>query len=149
MNILLAAIQYTSWPIVTLIGLFLFKAQLGELVSNLRQLKAGSLEASFAETLNQQGFSEAQLKIINTLSPAEIDIFLLASFSDNKEFNYSTGLEATEFKKIMSRLQRAGLLEITNPEDPGTNIRHNTTPIGKSVRAMLLNGTTKLLHTNK
>src|SRR5450759_1719610 len=147
MDIIQTTIQYASWPIVVLIGLLLFKQPIQQVILNLRSFKAGSLEASFTEGLNQQGLTAIQLKTIHSLTPAEIDIFLLASFSDKSDFNYTVGMEASEFRNVMFRLQDAGLLNITNPNDTGTNIRHNTTPIGKNVRAMLLNSTTKLLHT--
>ena len=147
MDIIQTTIQYASWPIVVLIGLLLFKQPIQQVILNLRSFKAGSLEASFTEGLNQQGLTAIQLKTIHSLTPAEIDIFLLASFSDKSDFNYTVGMDTSEFRNVMFRLQDAGLLNIINPNDTGTNIRHNTTPIGKNVRAMLLNSTTKLLHT--
>ncbi|MFA5824904.1 MAG: hypothetical protein WC825_02900 [Gallionellaceae bacterium] len=149
MDIIQTTIQYASWPIVVLIGLFLFKKPIREMISNLRSLKAGSLEASFTEGLSQQGLTDIQLMTIRSLSPADIDIFLLVSFSDSSQFNYSIGMDTVDFKNVVLRLQDAGLLEITSPKDAETNIRHNTTPIGKSIRAMLLSSTMRLLHTKK
>lgn len=146
MQILNSALQYSSWPIVTLIGLFVFKAPLSVLIKNLRFLRAGKLEVSFEEQIQRLGFSEEQLRIVRTLSAQEIDLFLLVTFSDSPSFNYMTGLHEAAFSAALKKLQEAGLIVITNPDGPSTNLRHITTPIGHRVRTMLINSTVALLH---
>ncbi len=83
--------------------------------------------------------------MVTSLSADEVELFLLVSYTDNLGFNYTTGLPPEVFKARLVRLRDSGLLEISNPEDPGTNIRHSITPLGRRVRAMLIGGTTQLL----
>ena len=146
MDLAQSAIQYASWPLVVLIGLLLFKEPLGKLLRNLRFFKTGTLEIGFNEQLQGQGFTDSQLKVVRNLSAMEIDLFLLVSFSDAQDFRYTTGMEPRPFRDAMLRLQEAGLILITTPNDPGTNLLHSTTPIGHRVRAMLINSTVALLH---
>jgi len=148
MELAQSALQYSSWPIVVLVALFLFKEPVRTALRNLRLFKAGSLEVGFNEQILSQGFDSAQLKIIRNLSAQEIDLFLLVSFSDEAGFNYSTGVDSVVFKNALLRLQNAGLIVVTNPDGPQTNVRHVTTPSGKRVRAMLINSTITLLHSN-
>ena len=148
MELAQSVLQYASWPIVVLIGLFLFKEPLVKLICNLRFFKAGTLEVGFAEQIQNQGFTDNQLKIIRTLTAQEIDLFLLVSFSDATDFNYTTDLDEEVFRKALLKLQDAGLIKITNPDNSSTNLRHITGPVGRRVRAMLINSTVALLHAN-
>jgi hypothetical protein len=118
------------------------------MLRNMRFFKAAGLEVEFNEQLQSQGFTDAQLKIVRKLSASEIDLFLLISFSDDKDFKYCINMEPMAFRGAMLRLQEAGLLLITNPQETGSNIRHKTTPIGRRVRAMLINSTIVLLQTH-
>jgi hypothetical protein len=82
---------------------------------------------------------------IADISADEIDLFLLVSFTDNKDFNYKIGMSPEMFKARCLRLQDMGLIEILNPEDSGTNLRHSITPLGRRVRGLLINSTAQLL----
>ncbi|MDO8464798.1 MAG: hypothetical protein Q7S46_06040 [Gallionella sp.] len=146
MELAQSALQYASWPIVALVSLFLFKEHIGKALRNVRFFKAGSLELGFNEQIQNQGFTDTQLKIIHNLSAQEIDLFLLVSFSDGTDFNYNTGIDQVVFREALLKLQEAGLIVVTNPNDLPTNLRHITSPIGRRVRAMLINSTVTLLH---
>lgn len=138
-------IDIFSWPLVFLICFFFLRKELRNLLSRLKGLKAGTVELQLTEQLHAQGLPKQQLKSITSLSADEIDLFLLVSFTEHLGFNYSTPLPPEVFKKRLIRLQEAGLLEITNPEDPGTNIRHNILPLGLRLRALLISGAAQIL----
>ena len=144
-EISLSLIQYSSWPIVALLCVLLLREELGAFLKRLRGFKAGSVEVQLSEQLHNQGLSKDQLKLIGELSADEIEMFLLASFTDYQGFKYSVPLSAEIFKKRIVKLQEAGLIQITNPEDPGTNLTHNTTPVGRRFRSLLINSTTRLV----
>ena len=144
-DVALALIEHVSWPFVMFLGFLLLRKEFAALLSRLRSFKSGSIELQLSEQIHNQGFSREQLASIGTLSADEIDIFLLVSFTDIPEFKYSTGIASDVFKQRMLRLQEAGLLRVTNPDDTGTNLHHNLTPLGRRLRALLINSTTQLL----
>jgi DNA-binding MarR family transcriptional regulator len=146
MENLVSAISHLAWPIVMLVVFFAMRKELRDLVGRIRTFKAGKVELKFSEELKQQGFTKKQLTSLRALSANEIDLFLLVSFSDNKLFNYRTGLEIGAFKQIIQKLEEAGLLEILNPEDDGADLRHNLTPLGRRMRSLFVNSSVELLH---
>lgn len=144
-EIFLSLIQHSSWPLVVLLCVLLLREEIGALLKRMRGFKAGSIEVQLSEQLHNQGLSKDQLKLIGELSADEIEMFLLASFTDYQGFKYSVPLPADVFKKRILKLQEAGLLRVINPEDPGTNLTHDTTPVGRRFRSLLLNSTTRLV----
>jgi hypothetical protein len=144
-EIVLSFIEHSSWPLAVLVCVFLLRDELRKLIDRLRALRAGSVEFQLSEQLQTQGLSKDQLKSIVELSADELEMFLLASFTDYKGFRYSIPLPAETFKARMLALQQAGLIQIANPEDPGTNLIHNTTPLGRRFRSLLLNSTARLV----
>ena len=146
MELAQSAIQYASWPLVTLVALFVLRKPLGKLLSNLRSVKAGSLEVAFGEQLQNQGFTDDQFKAIQSLTASEVDLFLLVSYSDSPTFKYDSTLPYLAFKNAMLRLQSAGLIKVSLADDANTHIHHSTTSVGHRIRAMLINSTVSLLH---
>jgi hypothetical protein len=144
-NILSLIIQYWPWPIVTLLGMFVFRGSISKLLGNVKSFKAGSVEVDFDKHLRQQGLSEEQSTAFKSLSSTDIDLFLLISYSDDPSFNYQTPMAFELLKESMLRLQSSGLVSIINPEDPGTNLRHSVTPLGRRIRALLVSTCTTLL----
>lgn len=145
-EIIIASIAHFSWPLVFIIAIFMLRTPICALLQRVNAFKAGSVELQLQETLSTQNLSEKQIAQINKLTVDELDLFLLASFSENIGFNYQTPMPPETFKRRMQSLENAGLLEILNPDDDGKNIRQNVTETGKHVRSVILNGATKILH---
>lgn len=144
-EIALGLIQHSSWPIVALLAILLLRKDLTTLLRRLRVFRAGSIEVDLTEQLHTQGFTKAQLTALSKLSVEDTDIFLLVSFTDHPSFRYATGVEPSLFKSSLQRLQEAGLLQITNPDDPGTNILHELTPSGRRFRSLLVSSSAALV----
>jgi hypothetical protein len=144
-SIILSLIEHSSWPIVLLVIVLILRPQIIELVKRLKSLRAGSIEMQIGEQLHNQGLTKKQLSKIGNLTNDEIEIFLLASSSDSAAFNYTVWLPADAYKNKIVSLEEAGLLQIVNPDDPGTNLRHNITPLGKRFRTLLINSAGRLL----
>ncbi|MSQ70230.1 MAG: hypothetical protein EXR27_02925 [Betaproteobacteria bacterium] len=144
-DIFLATIQHASWPIAILIALFVLRKEVRSLLGRIRGFKAGKVELKFNEELEQQGFTKKQLATLRTLTADEIDLFLLVSFSEAPNFRYQTGIDPAIFRQHMSRLEESGLLTITNPENDGSNLLHNLTPLGRRARSLFVNSTVELL----
>lgn len=145
MEILKAAIEHLSWPLTVLICVLLFQAELRALIRRLRGFKAGSIELQLHEQLAAQGISKEQLALLTSLSADDVELFFLVSYTDSVGFNYTTGLPPDVFKARLLSLRDSGLLDVSNPEDIGVNLRHNLTPLGCRIRAMLIGGATQLL----
>lgn len=145
MEIILAIIEHSSWPLVVLLCVVLLREEIGTLLKRIKVFKTGSVELQLSEQLHNQGLSKKQLKLIGELTADEIEMFLLASFTDYTGFKYNIPLPPAVFKSKIVKLQEAGLLEVSNPEDPGTGLIHTTTPVGRRFRALLLTSTTRLL----
>lgn len=145
MDISLALITHAAWPLTTLICLFLLRKELSELISRLKGLKAGALELLMSEELHSTSLNESQLKAISNLSAEDIDLFLLVSYSEAIGFRYELPIPQEVFKTRMAILHETGLIEVLNSENPGTDIRHNITPMGFQVRSLLLRGSKQLL----
>jgi hypothetical protein len=145
MEIVQSLIEHFSWPLVVLLFMASFRSDLQAVLSRLKGLKAGSIELQLNEQLHAQGLTKQQLGSITSLTADELDLFLLVSFTEHVGFNYQTGLPQEVFKSRLLRLQEADLLQVLNPEDPGTNVRHNVTPLGRRLRAMLIGGSAQLL----
>jgi len=144
-EITVAVLQYALWPLVVVFALVFLREPLWRLLSNVRFLKAGSVEVSFQDQIEKQGLTESQSKAVRTLTATEVDLFLLVSFSDAPQFTYVSGMDVSEYRNAMLRLQEAGLITVINQDDPGTNIRHVTTPAGRRVRVLLVNSVLALL----
>jgi hypothetical protein len=144
-EITLSLINNFSWPLVVLVCLFTMKKEISKLLSRLNTFKAGSVELQMSEQLQAQGLSKEQLVTLGELSVDELDLFLLASFSENIGFTYKTSLPHEIFRKRLTALEKAGLFEDLQPNDNDNSIMHNLTPMGKTVRVLLLNGSIQLL----
>ncbi|MDP3858639.1 MAG: hypothetical protein Q8Q73_12845 [Stagnimonas sp.] len=144
-DIALSFIQYSSWPLALLLCVLLLRKQLTSFADRVRLFRAGGVEVQLAEQLHNQGFTKSQLDAVQGLSANDVDIFLLVSFTDDKSFKYFTSTDPILFKKSLLSLQDAGLLVLTNPEDPGTNLLHNLTPVGRRFRGLLVNSAVGLL----
>ena len=144
-EIIVSALHYTSWPVAVLIALWWFRKQIARAIANLRLFKAGSIEVGFREQIRRQGFTEAQLAVLKTLTAEEIDLFLLVSFTEEAGFEYSTTIDIPIFRGYMGRLESAGLMHILNPENDGSNLRHNITPMGRRIRALLVDSAVSLI----
>jgi len=144
-EISIALIKHALWPLVVLLCVLMLRKQLAALLERMTGLKAGSVELQFKERIERQGFTPEQRTAFRNLSADELDLFLLVSFSDDKVFRYTTNMPFPTYRQRMLRLQEAGLLTLTNPDDPGTNLLHNLTPLGKRVRALIVDSTVSLL----
>ncbi|MGI2002419.1 hypothetical protein [Shewanella frigidimarina] len=144
-EITLSLINNFSWPLVILVCLFTMKKEISKLLSRLNTFKAGSVELQMSEQLHAQGLTKEQLITLGELSVDELDLFLLASFSENLGFSYQTTLPPEIFKKRLLALAKAGLFEDLETDDGSSKIMHNLTPMGKTVRVLLLNGSIQLL----
>ena len=144
-EIVLSLIEHFSWPLVLLVCFFFLRKELSALLGRMKGFRAGAVEIQLTDQLHAQGLPKEQLETIASLSADELDLFLLVSFTEHVGFNYSTGLPPEVFKKRLLRLQEAGLLELLNPEDSGSNLRHNITPLGRRVRALLIGSSAQLL----
>src|SRR5260221_10340064 len=138
MEIALALIEHALWPLVVVLCALTFRKQLVALLGRVTGLKAGSIEVQFRERIARQGFTPDQQAAFRSLNADELDLFLLVSYSDDQAFRYTTNMAFPIYRQRMSRLQEAGLLTLTNPDDPGTNLLHNLTPLGKRVRALIV-----------
>jgi hypothetical protein len=145
MQIALAIIRYALWPLIVLLGILILRSPLAELPGRLTGLKAGSVEIQFKERIERQGFAPEQRAAFKNLSSDEVEIFLLISFSESHAFSYKVDIPAPTYRQRMLRLQAAGLLTLLNPDDPGTNLIHNLTPLGKRVRALIVDSTVGLI----
>ncbi len=145
MELLIAIIEHLSWPIVIIVFFLLLRKELSRLLSRVKGIKASDLELQFAEQIQVQGLSKEQLADVSSLTADEIELFLLVSFTEHQGFNYQTGLPPEVFKSKMEHLQKAGLIDLVNPDDPGVNLRHNITPLGNRVRAILINSSAQLV----
>ncbi len=145
-------IKATAWPALTIVVLIALFGPLRDtakeiptLLSRLSGMKAGPVEFQFNEQLQRQGFTEKQLAALRNLTADDIDIFLLVSFTDDPNFRYKTGIQPALFRSRILRLQGAGLLSVKNPENDGTNLMHDLTPLGRRLRGLLVNSTVGLL----
>ena len=145
MEIAIALIEHALWPLVVFLCVLMLRKQLAALLERMTGLKAGSVELQFKENIERQGFTPEQRVAFKNLSADELDLFLLVSFSDDNVFRYTTNMPFPTYRQRMLLLQDAGLLCLTNPEDPGTNLLHNLTPLGKRVRALIVDSTVGLL----
>lgn len=134
-----------AWPIIVLIILFTLRQQLSKLLDRLSTLKAGSVEMQLHEQISAQDLNKEQLQKISKLSVGELDLFLLASFSENIGFNYQTTIPREIFLRRLRSLQNAGLLEILDDGDNGENVRHNLTENGRTLRQLIITSSTQLL----
>jgi len=144
-EIAIAIIEHALWPLVVFLCVLMLKKQLSALLERMTGLKAGSIELQFKQRIERQGFTPEQQVAFRNLSADEIDLFLLVSFSDDETFRYTTNMPFPTYRLRMLQLQEAGLLALTNPDDPGTNLLHNLTPLGKRVRALIVDSTVSLL----
>ena len=144
-EIALGLIQYSSWPVVTLLAILLLRKDITSLLRRLNVFRAGSVEVKLTEQLHTHGFNQAQLSALSILSAEDIDIFFLVSFTDDPAFRYQTGIDPSLFKTSLQKLQNAGLLILTNPDDPGTNFLHNLTSSGRRFRSLLVDSSAALV----
>jgi hypothetical protein len=138
-------LEHASWPLVVFCGFLLFGASIRKMLSRVRGARAGSVEVQFEEELHHQGLTKDQLLAISSLTGEELGLFLLVSYSDSLGFNYNTALPPDVYKARVLRLRDAGLLHIHNPDNPGTDIRHNVTPAGNRFRALVITSTSRML----
>jgi hypothetical protein len=88
---------------------------------------------------------ENMLSLVIQYWPWPIVAVLVIFIFHDPTFNYQTGMPSTSFKESMLRLQSSGLVRLLNPEDPGTDLRHSITPLGRRVRSLLVSTCTTLL----
>ena len=143
-EIVIAAIQYSSWPIMVLIGVFIFRNPVKRLLTGMRLLKAGSIEVAFDERLKKQRLSDLELEALRDLTHEEISFFLMVGYSDDPDFKYEPGLNPNNFLKKLESLEAAGLIVITNPENPLPNRQHKLTKAGKRIREIVIDSTSRL-----
>ncbi len=146
-EIVLGLIEHSSWAALVLLFVIWFRPQITELLNKLRFIKAGNLQLEFSTQLSQIGFDKEKLKKFSYLTSEEINIFLLASFSDGIGFQYQIEMPQNELNSHIFRLADFGLLEVVkNPTNP-ENIGHNLTEDGRRFRAVLIDTTKDLLKT--
>jgi len=144
-EITVAFLQYSSWPLVAILIFFFFRSEIGEFLSRLRGLKAGKVELQLAQQIRNQGFTKEQLSAISSLTADDINIFLLATFTENPSFKYDTGIPYARFKECLLKIQDAGLILIAEIDDSQSKILHTQTSSGRRVRDMLVNSSVELL----
>lgn len=144
-EIFLATIQYSSWPLALFLCFWFTRKEIRSLLGKIKGLKTGPLELQFSEQISAQGLTPEQLAPITELTADEIDLFYLVTFSEIPGFNYSVPFPAAILKKRLIKLEKAGLIEILNTEDPGEDIRHNPTSLGLRIRSALINSSAQLV----
>jgi hypothetical protein len=146
-DIIVSAFQYASWPAALLMALWWFRDNIRASVGRLRIFNAGSVEFDFIERIRRQDFTASQLAKFKLLSVEEIELFLMASYSESGHFFYHLGaaMDFAVFRRCMGNLDEAGLMRLLNPEDDGRNLRHASTSLGKSIRSLLIDSSVGLI----
>ncbi|WP_020181952.1 hypothetical protein [Methylotenera sp. 1P/1] len=147
-EILKTFIQFFSWPLIVLIILFMFKVEIGKLLSNIKMLKVGNLEIDFHKQLMNLGFNQSQLEVIKSLNAKELDLFLMITYKNSPEYRFSDEADSDNYedRELLYRLRDAGLITITHTEKNKFVYIYQATPNGLRLRGMIINGSIVLLH---
>ena len=146
MEIWVALIEFAFWPITVLIVFFFLREPISKLMGKVRFIRNSGLEVAFTDDLLRQGFSKDQLEAIEQLTEADIDLYLLISYSDAPEFKYEIPVSSKEdHASSFARLEKAGLMRVATRNEDGMPALHLSTPAGRRVRSLLVRSTAELL----
>lgn len=146
METLKIAIEFASWPIVVLTVFFFLRSPISKLLGKIRFIKNSGIEVTFVDDLLRQGFSKSQLVAIESLTEADLDLYLLVSYSDAPEFKYQIPVQSSEeHASSFARLEKAGLMRVTTKSEEGLPALHLSTPAGRRVRSLVIRSTVDLL----
>lgn len=137
-----------AWPIATLLICgFFFKTEISKLLSKIRvsSLKAGSVELQFSEQLHYESFTKEQLKAITELTKEELNIFMVASYSNDPKFRYIPAIDQANLNNHLVQLEKAGLIEIQGEPNSQALTFHYTTRLGQKFRELIIESTSSLL----
>jgi len=139
-------IKVLAWPLVTLVIFFSAKDKVLGSLSRLTTLRSSSVELTFGRQLQAQGLDLEAISSLSALTPDQIELFLLISYSDEPGFHYELPHSRERYAERIRALEHVGLIEIESEQSPGNDVRHRLTGFGKRFRAMLINASTEMLH---
>lgn len=130
------------WPIFAVAAILVLLKRMDAIARARVAPGRASAQDIFGGALGTEGLDEPQRAAIRALTADELDVFLLVSYSDQHQ--YETGLAPEVLLRTLKRLAAARLIAIIDETNP-RYVTHETTPLGKRLRALLVSSAAALV----